>query len=299
MSRKEPVSILVTWDVDPFPDVDIERKKAALRQTRQLLRDHQIPSTFFLPARMADALSREVQELIQDGHEIGCHGLTHGDEENYDRMPEEGQRRYLEEATRILRQTTGERVASFRGPRVKTSHLTQRILMELGYRADCSVASQRVDFVSSNLVNVDWILAPRLPYQPSPRSAFRRGNQDIWVVPLSAAIVPFVSSVLYLFRIRFMKALFRVLYAEARRTGKPIVYLIHPFEFAPSTLCYKPENMSFWQEVRTHGFLIREKFYEKSHLRRFTMNRELMEYMRSFPNTRFQTVRDYVTETLR
>lgn len=295
---KKPVSILVTWDIDPFPDVDIGKKREALRQTRQLLRDHQIQSTFFLPARMADALDSEVQELTEDGHEIGCHGLTHGDEEDYNRMPEDRQRAHLCEATEILRRAAGQTIASFRGPRMKTSHLTQSILVELGYIADCSVASQRIDFVSSNLVNVDWIFAPRLPYQPSLRSAFRKGHQDIWVVPLSAVIVPFISSVLYLLRTRFMKGLFRVLYREAQRTGKPIVYLIHPFEFAPSTLRYKPENMSFVQEIRTHGFLARERFYEKNHLARFKMNEELIAYMQSFPQVQFKTVRDYVSGEL-
>jgi len=278
--------------------VNIEAKKTALRQTQQLLREQRIQSTFFLPAKMTEALGGEVQQLLQDGHEIGCHGLTHGDEENYDRMPEDLQQRYLYESTHILRQNTGEDISSFRGPRVKTSHVTQKILVDLGYNADCSVASQRIDFVSSNLVNVHWIFAPRLPYRPSDRSAFRRGQQKIWVVPLSAVIVPFVSSVLYLLRTRFMKVLFRTLYAEARRTGKPIVYLVHPFEFAPSTLQYRPENLSFLQEVRAHGFLVRERFYEKDHRRRFQMNQELLEYMRSFPNVEFQTVRGYVARAL-
>ena len=181
---------------------------------------------------------------------------------------------------------------------MKTSHTTQSILVELGYIADCSVASQRVDFVSSNLINVDWIFAPRLPYRPSRRSAFRTGDQDIWVVPLSAAILPFISSTLYLLKTRVMKSLFRALYMEARRTGKPIVYLIHPFEFAPSTLRYKPENLSFFQEIRTHGFLVRERFFEKSHHERFRMNQELLGYMKSFPDVQFKTVRGFVSDIL-
>ncbi len=292
---KKPVSILVTWDVDPFPDVLIGDKKEALRRTRQLLRDHRIQSTFFLPAAMAEALGNEIQELIQDGHEIGCHGLTHSDEEDYNRMPAGLQRTYLVEATKILREGTGQPLYSFRGPRMKTSHLTQSVLEELGYVADCSVASQRVDFLSSNLVNVNWILAPRLPYRPSHRSAFRKGQRAIWVVPLSAYILPFVSSALYVFRRTIVWWLFRILYREASRTGKPIVYLIHPFEFAPSTLRYKPENLSLLQEIRIHGFLARERFYEKNHVERFKMNQELIRYMKSFPRVKFETVRDYVS----
>lgn len=295
---KRPVSVLVTWDIDPFADVSIEAKREALKRTRLLLRDQQIQSTLFFHARIAEQLSDEIEALLLENHEIGCHGLTHGSEEDYNRMPEDMQRKYLCEATDILRRSTGEAVSSFRGPRVKTSAMTQKILVELGYTADCSVASQRVDFVSSNLVNVDWIFAPRLPYRPSRRSAFRKGDQDIWVVPLSAVVVPFISSVLYILKTRFMKALFRILYMESRRTGKPIVYLIHPFEFAPSTLRYKPENLSTLQSIRTHGFLVRERFLEKDHHKRFRMNQELFRYMRSFPDVQFKTVRDFVAENL-
>jgi len=295
---KRPVPVLITWDVDPFPDVSIEKKRDALNQTLHLLSDHQIQSTFFLPAKMAVVLGSEVQEVIQDGHEIGCHGLTHGDEEDYNRMPEDMQRKYLCEATDILRSVTGRDISSFRGPRMKTSHITQKILVQLGYIADCSVASQRVDFVSSNLVNMGWIFAPRLPYRPSNKSAFHRGQQNVWVVPLSALILPFISSALYILKVSLMKRLFRILYRESQRTGKPVVYLIHPFEFAPSTLRHEPQNLSFAQEIRTHGFLVRERLFEKDHHERFSMNQELLAYMRLFPNVQFMTVREYVSDTL-
>ncbi len=295
---KNSVTVLLTWDIDPFLDVCTDDKNEALSQTRELLSDYQIQSTFFLPAKMAEALGSEVRGLIRDGHEIGCHGLTHGDEENYNQMPQDMLQAYVAEATEIVQKMTGEAVSSFRGPRMKTSHITQGILAELGYTADCSVASQRIDFVSSNLINLGWIIAPRLPYRPSHRSAFRKGERHIWVVPLSAVIVPFISSVLYLLRVRFMKMLFRVLYAEAERTDKPIVYLAHPFEFAPSKLRHKPENMSFIQEVRTHGFLIRERFLEEDHYKRFKMNEELLAYMKSFPQVQFKTVREYVSDKL-
>jgi len=294
----KPVSVLVTWDIDPTPEVTIENKREALKQTRLLLRDQQILSTLFCHAKIADQLSGEIEGLLQDNHEIGCHGLTHGSEEDYNRMPEDMQRKHLYEATDILRKSTGQAISSFRGPRMKTSHMTQKLLIELGYAADCSVASQRVDFVSSNLVNVSWIFAPRLPYQPSRRNAFRKGDQDIWVIPLSAIILPFISSALYVFKINIMKRLFKALYMESRCTGKPIVYLIHPFEFAPITGSWIPENLSKTQLIRTYGFVFREKFCEKDPNERFRMNKELIKYMRSFPNVQFKTVRDFVSDTL-
>lgn len=294
---KRHVSILVTWDIDPFLDVSIEDKKEALRKTTRLLRDQQIQSTVFVHAKIAGQLNAEIDRFVLDKHEIACHGLTHGDEEDYARMPEDMQRVYIGEATEILT-GSGWTVSSFRGPRMKTSHTTQAILAGLGYTADCSVASQRIDFVSSNLINLGWIVAPRMPYRPSRGSAFRKGDQDIWVVPLSAAVVPFISSALYILGVHAMKYLFKALYMESQRTGKPIVYLVHPFEFAPSTLRHRPEGLSFVQRIRTHGFLVRERFLERDHRERFRMNQELFAYMKLFPHVHFQTVREYVSDDL-
>jgi len=292
------VSVLITWDVDPASEVSRENMSEALRRTRGFLSDYQIPSTLFCPAVMAKQFGKDISNFIEDGHEIGCHGLTHGDEEDYSRMAKDVQREYLCEATDILKQATGEAICSFRGPHVKTSAVTQRILAELEYTADCSVASQRIDCVSSNLINVHWIVAPRLPYRPSGRSAFRKGSENIWVIPLSALVLPFISSVLYALKIRVMKSLFRILYWESRRTGKPIVYLAHPYEFAPYTGVWKPQGLSTLQRIRTHGCLIRERFYESDHRQRFRMNEELVCYMKSFPHIHFTTVRDYTSQLL-
>ncbi len=64
------------------------------------------------------------------GQEIGCHGLTHTDEEDYDRMTLDMQRAYLEEATQKLAATAGAPILAFRSPRVKTSAHILKLLAE-------------------------------------------------------------------------------------------------------------------------------------------------------------------------
>ncbi len=294
----QSVPVLITWDVDPTPEVTVENKKAALVRAASLLSDLRIAGTFFVHARIAPVLADEIRMLVANGHEIGCHGLTHGDEEEYSSMPESMQRSYLTEATAILRQTAERPIRSFRGPRVKTSAATQAILEELGYLCDGSVCSQRVDLVSSNLINPGWIAAPRLPYHPRRDNPFRRGGRRLWVIPVSAAVAPFISSLLYVAGTGFMKMLFRTLLCESRRTGKPIVYLIHPFEFAPFTEPRPAKELSWLRKIKTHGLSIRSRFYEKNHERRFAMNAELFRFMHSFADVRFMTVSRYVREVL-
>ncbi|MDD4182634.1 MAG: polysaccharide deacetylase family protein [Candidatus Omnitrophica bacterium] len=294
---RKVVPILITWDIDPTPETTIENKKQALELITLLLKDLQMNCTFLFHANIANRLENEILLLIKSGHEIGCHGLTHGSEEEYDKMPEDLQRTYLNKATDILKNITNRPIKTFRGPRVKTSHITDKILEELGYTADCSVGSQRIDFVSSNLINVGWIFAPRLPYHPSKDNVFKRGEQKIWVIPVSAIALPFISSTLYAFKLKFMKYFFDILYKESLRTGKPIVYLAHPSEFAPQTIKIEKKGFSFGR-IKTHGFSFRSRFYEKDVQKKFKMNKDLFIYMKTHPNIQFMSVSDYVSNIL-
>ena len=245
------VPVLVTFDVDPAPDVS-----EGVRKALELLQATGIQATFFFTALEADAPT--VKQVLSSGHEVGCHGLSHDEAEEFNTLPEADQRGILSRATTRLQQLAEKPVLSFRAPRVKISSATLRILEELGYLADSSVCSQRLDFVSSNLVNPGWLWAPRLPYHPSDRSPYRRGSLKILEVPVSAILIPFVSTTLRIFGVAFMKLLFTLLYWESRLTGKPIVYLVHPHEFL-----YAQKKPFHWRMLvpdrswRVYGFPIR------------------------------------------
>jgi len=291
---KKIVPILITWDVDVIDDFKHEDNKHSLRIVNQLLESNDIKATFLFVAKTAHSFSQEIGMLIKSGHEIGCHGLAHDDSEEYNKMPQREQRVNLKQATTILQDITQKPIRTFRAPRVKTSHLTQGILENLGYHTDCSVSSQRIDFISSNWINPHWIFAPRLPYHPSPDSAFKKGNRNIWVVPISAMVMPFISSSLKAFRLGFVKFLFRRLYKESVRTGKPIVYLAHPFEFIHRKKNLKKRKYS----LKVHGLLLRDKFYVNDPKRMLAMTKELFSYMKSFPEVKFYTVSQYHDEIL-
>ncbi|HHN93798.1 MAG TPA: hypothetical protein ENK17_03440 [Anaerolineae bacterium] len=290
------VPLLITWDVDPSPKLPVENKVRSLALATALCDDLGIRATFFVTARAPQATRETLGRIQASGHEIGCHGLTHGDEENYDRMPEELQRAYIAAATERLTELAGRPIRAFRSPRVKTSGLTLSILAEHGYRADSSVCPQRVDLVSSNLLNIGWVFAPRGAYRPARRSAFRRGTLAIWEVPIAAAIVPFISASLSVFGLTFMKALFRLLYAESRRTGRPIVYLAHPTEFTAGRQRKFHLREFSPAHIRAHGLLVRNLLYRMGQGTWLRATRELFSYMASFPGVVFSTVSDYVSQ---
>lgn len=301
------VPVLITWDVDPDLWIPLENRKQALRAAMNLCHDLGIRATFFVTAQPAHLLADELETMQVQGHEAGCHGLTHGNEEDYDRMPEEMQQAYIEEATETLQEVVGQPILAFRSPRVKTSARTLGILTQYGYRSDSSVCSQRVDFISSNLINPGWLFSPRRPYRPHRDSAFKAGDMPIWEIPVSAIAMPFISSLLRVVGPPAMKMFFKTLYAESRLTGKPIVYLAHPTEFLGGSsekkagqryTSYIRREYFSPSFIRTHGLRMRNSFYRFNGQELLAGSRELFAYMASFSDVKFMTVTEYVQHNL-
>ena len=294
-SKRVFVPIVITWDVDPDRWTSLERRQEALSRALDLCDEFRIHSTFYITANFAHEYPHHIQRMQALGQEIGCHGLTHTDEEEYDRMPEEMQRDYIDKATRKLENLVNAPIYAFRSPRVKTSSNTLRLLADYGYQSDSSVCSQRIDFLSSNLINPRWLTAPRVPYHPHRANAFKRGELPIWEIPISALGMPLISGSLSVFGLRFMKAFIRLLCEEAKRTSKPIVYLSHPTDLLyvkkkRTTVTLKQFSPA---SIRTHGFLVRRMFFRMHGDGLFQATRELFAYMASLPGGKFVTCNEY------
>ena len=294
--NQKPVAVLITWDVDPDRWAAFDHRHNALSMALDLCEEYGIRSTFFITANFAHEYPAQIQRMQGLDQEIGCHGLNHTDEENYNRMPLNMQRIYIEEATRKLAVASGAPIYSFRSPRVKTSACTLKLLSDYGYQVDSSICSQRLDFVSSNLINLGWLVAPRRSYHPHPINAYRKGTLPISEVPISAAVIPFISSSLKVLGVKAMKALFWSLYQEARITGKPVVYLAHPSEFILLSSGGTKLSLADFspRRVRTHGFLARNLMFRLAGRALFEATRELFVYVASFPDVTFMTCNEYV-----
>ena len=90
-----------------------------------------------------------------------------------------------------------------------------------------------------------------------------------------------------------MKLFFRLLYAESKLTGKPIVYLSHPAEFITARIRVSLKELSP-AHIRTHGFMARRALYRMDGMTWFNATRELFAYMASYPGVRFMTSNEYV-----
>ncbi len=267
-----------------------------LRRARKTLQALGLPCTFFFPANSAEMLADHVRTLPGEGHEVGCHGLTHEPDEQYGHLPLAQQQRLLTEATERIAAVLGWRPTSFRSPTFKISGDTVRVLGELGYRADVSINSQRFPVFGSDIYNWRPLLAPRRPYHPSLRDAFAPGDAILWEIPVSAWMLPFVSNTERLLGLGFIRMLFRLLHAESRLTGKPIVFMFHPEEMNPERPREARPRLSWTDFVpsRTYGLRFREWLFDDDWRRIERDLIALVMFMAGFEGVRFLTIRDYV-----
>jgi len=289
------IPILLTCDIHThtYPAALVDED---LSRTREALAEVGAPCTFFFPAESVEALRSHVPGLQREGHEIGCHGLTHEAAEVYNALSLDAQRRTLAEATHRLADVTGEPPATFRAPAFKISGRTMIALEELGYAADLSVVSQRLGVFGSDIYNVKPMLAPRRPYHPSRDDVFRRGASRVWEIPVSAWLLPFLSNTERLCGLTMMELFYRALRLESRLTGKPIVFMFHCEDFnaarQPDTL----PRLSWIHFVptRLHGLQFRYFLLERDWSR---IRRDLVALLTHMTRDRaadFLTARQYV-----
>lgn len=193
---------------------------------------HDIKTTFFFTGYIAKLIPDVVKMVLEGGHEVGSHGMSHLKENGFDVMPFKKQVEHLRDSKHLLEDISGHEVISFRAPALRVNADTAKALIETGYKIDSSVASQRFDMFLSfgGLKKLNWLTAPRQPYYVSEANLFNKGKSDLIEVPLSAMMLPYVGTTM-----RIMPTLTAaqrsILAAESKRTGKPIVFIVHPNEF--------------------------------------------------------------------
>jgi hypothetical protein len=269
------VPLLITMDLETARDHNMKEQNAILKKLSSDFINLNIPFTTFLTADSIDPFKDGIQKLNTPINEFGIHGIDHSINENYSILGENEIRKNIEYSINNIENSLNRNSESFRGPYMSTSSQTQKILTEKGIRSDFSVCSQRMDFLNSRGGNIRWLISPRLTYHPSEDSPYKAGDSPLWVVPLSCIGFPFISSMLYILGLNFMKAFFRILLKESVATKKPIVYLFHSYEFT--------SEVHFDRSVQNdHKNSFIHKFYMKDISKRYELNFSLIRYMLSF-----------------
>lgn len=101
-----------------------------------LLRRHDVPATFYVPAVAALLHEEEQRRVVAEGHEIGIHGWIH---ELNSVLPYEAERELMLRSADTLEKITGIRPVGLRTPSWDFSPNTLRIEREMGLLYDSSL----------------------------------------------------------------------------------------------------------------------------------------------------------------
>lgn len=101
-----------------------------------VLRRHQVPASFFVPAVAGLLHPEEQRQVIAEGHEIGIHGWIH---ELNSVLPYEAERDLMFRSADTLEKLTGVRPIGLRTPSWDFSPNTLRIVREMGLAYDSSL----------------------------------------------------------------------------------------------------------------------------------------------------------------
>lgn len=195
-------------------------------------KSHNIKATFYFTGHIAKLFPEVVSMIIPYGHEVGCHGLTHEANKAFDVLSLNEQIEHLKKAKDILENISGHNVISFRAPALRVNENTPIALSATGFKTDSSIAPQRIDMFLSfgSKKKLKWLTAPRSPYFTQKNDLSKKGDSDIFEIPVSSFLLPYAGTIMRLSPcitgfIRYMLSI------ESKKTGRPLVFLTHPNEF--------------------------------------------------------------------
>ncbi len=210
--------------------------KQGMPRLLELYAKYDVKATFFFTGYIAKLYPEVVKMMLGLGHEVGSHGYIHDVNQAFDILSFEEQKEHLKKSKEILEDISGQEVISFRAPAARVNKNTAQALIETGFRIDSSVSSQRLDMFMSfgALKKMNWLLAPRLPYFTNDNNIFKRGNSELYEIPISAFGFPYIGTFMRIFPNlnRFNRNL---LHLETKINNRPFVFLTHPNEFINET----------------------------------------------------------------
>ncbi|HEX9105673.1 MAG TPA: polysaccharide deacetylase family protein [Longimicrobiales bacterium] len=151
----------------------------------QLFAEEGVPATFFCTGDVAERYPPAVRALVAQGHELGCHGMTHA---RFSELDEAGARDEIDRSSAILRRFGA--VTSFRAPYLSFPAPYLALLQQAGYDVDCSLAAYKPAGAGARVARAGL----RRLRASIPPSVLRlpRALREPWLAALRTPVVLFV-----------------------------------------------------------------------------------------------------------
>ena len=187
-ARTTPLRVAITVDFEPdcppYLSSTFRGIEEGAPKLLELFAETGVCATYFTTGEVARRFPDAVRALIESGHELGCHGVTHT---AFDTMDEPTARWEIEESARVLRAFAP--VSSFRAPYLRFPEPYVRLLETAGFALDSSLAKYKRSYH-----------APRIPTSLSRVPASMTSSvlrlprfvRDPWLAALRDPVVLFV-----------------------------------------------------------------------------------------------------------
>jgi peptidoglycan-N-acetylglucosamine deacetylase len=138
----QPLRVALTVDFEPDCPPYLRSTFRGIEQGAprllELFADTGVRATYFTTSEVAERHPAAVRALLGEGHELGCHGVTHT---AFDRMDEATARWEIEQSSRVLRSFAP--VTSFRAPYLRFPEAYVPLLEQSGFALDSSLAKYK------------------------------------------------------------------------------------------------------------------------------------------------------------
>ena len=149
-----------------------------------LLGEENVQGTFFTTGNVALRFPKTIEQIVAAGHELACHGHTHGSFASMDETTARGEIRDSAEALRPFAQ-----IRSFRAPYLRFPAPYLPLLEEAGFAVDSSQAKYKLSYytqsASTALERLPTSVTSSVLRLPPP-------IRDRWLRALSSPVVLFV-----------------------------------------------------------------------------------------------------------
>ena len=207
--------ILLSFDTEEFDlpreqGVDIEFERSIEISTigtnliLDTLKQNQVKATFFCTANFAMHAPDVMQRILDEGHEVACHGVDHFNPKDSD----------LKQSKEIIERLTQTTVNGYRQPRMFAPDDEE--LERIGYLYDSSL---HPTFIPGRYMHLDM-----------PRTPFYKGK----VLQIPSSVTPCLRlPVFWLAYHNYPKWLYKKLMLWTLRHDGQFVIYFHPWEYYP------------------------------------------------------------------
>ena len=213
------MSVSITFDIEQ--DLHSEGYKSislGLPKVIEILDEHNIKSTLFIPARLIAKFPTYFKKLDKQGHEIAIHGYEH---ERFNLLSFSEKDRRIKESINIYRRIFHKNPTGFRAPQHSIDRETLILLEKYKFLYDSSYTPfnflQVFSFPGRVISWLREFFKPRKKYQIY-------GN--LYEIPLSSFFISFSSLLLRVFPWSIIKIYLNLL----KLTNKDIVFYLHSWD---------------------------------------------------------------------